>query len=121
MHKVLVAGLFPPTPLGIRLGLNLLGLAIGALNLAFLAELWPHTPAAKTAFLALEWLLLLAVLPQGLWWAWRWLCAYAYAGPAARASHGRVSERRVRSASRLVCSAGGRCWSHLIQPGKARL
>jgi hypothetical protein len=77
MRRQLVAGLFPPPPLGIRLGLTLLGLAFGTLNLAYLAEIWPHTAAAKTAFLALEWLLLLAVLPQGLWWAWRWLRAYA--------------------------------------------
>jgi hypothetical protein len=58
----------------------LLALALGALNLTYLAEIWPHTPAAKTAFLALEWLLLLVVLPQGLWWAWRWLRAYAGPG-----------------------------------------
>ena len=73
----MVAGLFPPPPLGIRLRLKLLGLAIGALNLAYLAEIWPHTSTAKTAFLALEWLFLLAVLPQGMWWAWCWLRAYA--------------------------------------------
>jgi hypothetical protein len=76
MRKQLVAGLFPLPPLGIRLWLTLLGLALGALNLAYLTEIWPHTSAAKTALLALEWLLLLAVLPQGLWWAWRWLRAY---------------------------------------------
>ena len=80
MRKLLFAGLLPPPPLGIRLRLTLLGLAIGALNLACLAEIWPHTPAAKTVFLAFEWLLLLAVLPQGLWWAWRWLRAYAGPG-----------------------------------------
>jgi hypothetical protein len=77
MRKQLVAGLFPLPPLGTRLWLTLLGLALGALNLVYLAEIWPHTSAAKTAFLVLEWLLLLAVLPQGLWWAWRWLRAYA--------------------------------------------
>jgi hypothetical protein len=77
MRKQLVAGLFPPPPLGIRLGLTLLGLAFSTFNLTYLAEIWPHTAAAKTAFLVLEWLLLLAVLPQGLWWAWRWLRAYA--------------------------------------------
>jgi hypothetical protein len=77
MRKQLVAGLFPPPPLGTRLWLTLLGLAFGALNLAYLAEIWPHTAVAKTALLALEWLLLLAVLPQVLLWAWRWLRAYA--------------------------------------------
>lgn len=79
MPRQLVAGLFPPPPLGVRLWLMLLGLAIGGLNLAYLAEIWPHTPAAKPAFLVLEWLLLLAFLPQGLWWAWCW--RRAYAGP----------------------------------------
>jgi hypothetical protein len=80
MRKPLFAGLFPPPPLGIRLWLTVLGLAVGGLNLAYLTEIWLHTPAAKTTLLAFEWLLLLAVLPQGLWWAWRWLRAYTGPG-----------------------------------------
>jgi hypothetical protein len=67
-------------PLGLRLWLTLGGLAVGALNLVFLAEIWPHTPAAAVALLVLLWLLVLALLPQAAWWAWRWLRAYAGPG-----------------------------------------
>lgn len=80
MRKQLSAGLFPLPALGIGLWLTLLGLVIGALNLAFLPEIWPGTPAAKSVLLTLEWLLLLALPPQGLWWAWRWLRAYSGPG-----------------------------------------
>lgn len=79
MREQLLVGLWPPPAPGTRLGLTLAGLAIGALNLAFLAEIWPHTPAARPRLLALEWLLVLALVPQALWWAWRW--RRAYAGP----------------------------------------
>ena len=82
----MVASLFLLPPLGIRLWLTLLGLAFSMLNLTYLAEIWPHTATAKTAFLALAWLLLLALLPQGLWWAWRWLRLATGAG------YGRISE-----------------------------
>ncbi len=80
MRKLLFAGLFPPPGLGIGLWLTLLSLLIGALNLVFLAEIWPGTPAAKSVLLTLEWLLLLALLPQVLWWVWRWLRAYTGPG-----------------------------------------
>ncbi|MGI4863631.1 MAG: hypothetical protein ACRYFZ_06875 [Janthinobacterium lividum] len=75
MRKLLFAGLFPLPALGIGLWLTLLGLLIGALNLAFLAEIWPGTPTAKSTLLTLEWLLLLSLMPQAIWWAWRWLRA----------------------------------------------
>lgn len=77
MRKLLFAGLFPLPALGIALWLTLLGLLIGALNLAFFTEIWPGTPTAKSTLLALEWLLL---LPQVLGWAWRWLRAYTGPG-----------------------------------------
>jgi len=80
MRKLLFAGLFPLPALGLGLWLTLLGLLIGALNLAFFTEIWPGTPAAKSALLTLEWLLLLALLPQALWWVWRWLRAYTGPG-----------------------------------------
>jgi hypothetical protein len=80
MRKLLWASFSQMPPVGTRLGLTLASLAIGALNLAFLAELWPHTPAARVWLLVLEWLLLLALPPQFIRWAWRWLRAYA--GPA---------------------------------------
>jgi hypothetical protein len=78
MRRLLFAGLWPLPPLGLRL--TLAGLALGVLNLVFLAEVWPHTPVAATTLLVLLWLLLLALLPQGTWWAWRWLRAYAGPG-----------------------------------------
>jgi hypothetical protein len=80
MRRLIFAGLWPLPPLGLRLGLTLAGLVVGALNLVFLAEIWPHTPAAAVALLVLLWLLLLALLPQAAWWAWRWLRAYV--GPS---------------------------------------
>ena len=80
MHKLLFAGLWPLPLLGLRLWLTLVGLAVGVLNLVFLAEIWPHTPAAAVALLVLLWLLLLALLPQATVWAWRWLRAYAGLG-----------------------------------------
>jgi hypothetical protein len=80
MRRLRFAGLLPSPPLGLRLWLTLGGLAVGALNLVFLAEIWPHTPAAAVALLVLLWLLVLALLPQAAWWAWRWLRAYAGPG-----------------------------------------
>jgi hypothetical protein len=80
MRKLLFASFLQMPPLGARLGLTLTSLAIGVLNLVFLTELWPHTPAARVWLLALEWLLLLTLPPQFIGWAWRWLRAYA--GPA---------------------------------------
>ena len=80
MRKLLVAGLCPLPALGPRLWLTLAGLAVGGLNLAYLAEIWPHTPAAKSVLLTAEWALLLALPPRALWWAWRGLRAYT--GPA---------------------------------------
>ncbi len=80
MRKLLLAGLWPLPPLGLRLWLTLAGLAVGVLNLVFLAEIWPHTPAAATTLLVLLWLLVLALLPQATAWAWRWLRAYAGPG-----------------------------------------
>ena len=67
-------------PLGRRLWLTLASLAFGGLNLAFFAELWPHTPGARSWLLGLEWLLLLALPPQFIGWARRWLRAYAGPG-----------------------------------------
>jgi len=67
-------------PLGTRLGLTLAGLALGVLNLVFFDELWPHTPVARPWLLGLGWLLLLALPPQFIGWAWRWLRAYAGSG-----------------------------------------
>ena len=67
-------------PLGRRLWLTLASLAFGVLNLAFVAELWPHTPGARPWLLGLEWLLLLTLPPQCVGWARRWLRAYAGPG-----------------------------------------
>ncbi len=78
MRRLLFAGTLPP--LGLRLGLTLAGLAVGVLNLVFLAEVWPHTPAAAVVLLVLLWLLVLALLPQAARWAWRGLRAYAGPG-----------------------------------------
>lgn len=80
MRKLLLAGFSQLPPIGTRLGLTLASLVIGALNLVFLTELWPHTPAAHTWVLALEWLLLLTLPPQFIGWAWRWLRAYTGPG-----------------------------------------
>ncbi len=80
MRRLLFVGLWPLPPLGLRLWLTLAGLVLGMLNLFFLAEIWPHTPAAATTLLVLLWLLLLALLPQATAWAWRWLRAYAEPG-----------------------------------------
>lgn len=69
------------TPLlGRRLWLTLASLAFGGLNLVFFAELWPHTPGARSWLLGLEWLLLLTLPPQFIGWARRWLRGYA--GPS---------------------------------------
>jgi hypothetical protein len=67
-------------PLGRRLWLTFAGLAFGGLNLAFFAELWPHTPGARPWLLGLEWLLLLTLPPQFIGWAQRWVRAYAATG-----------------------------------------
>lgn len=76
MRKLLFAGLFPPPPLGTRLWLTIGGLVIVGLNLIYEAEIWPHTRHAEQVLLLVAWLLLLAVVPQALWWAWGWLRAY---------------------------------------------
>ncbi|RZK61622.1 MAG: hypothetical protein EOO59_04600 [Hymenobacter sp.] len=75
MRKLFLANLLPLPALGPRLWLTLAGLAIGGLNLVYLTEIWPHTPAAQSLLLKIEWLLLLALPPQVLWWAWRGLRA----------------------------------------------
>jgi hypothetical protein len=75
-----VASLSQLPPLGRRLWLTLVSLVFGVLNLAFFAELWPHTPGAKPWLLGLEWLLLLTLPPQFMGWARRWLRAYAGPG-----------------------------------------
>lgn len=80
MRKLLFAGLFPLPPVGTRLWLTMGGSLIVGLNLAYKAEIWPHTLYAERVLLLLAWLLLLALLPQALWWAWGWLRAYT--GPA---------------------------------------
>jgi hypothetical protein len=80
MRKLVWASLSRLPPLGMRLGLTLASLALGALNLVFLTELWPHTPAAKTWLLALEWLALLTLPPQFIGWARRWVRAYTATG-----------------------------------------
>ena len=67
-------------PLGRRLWLTAASLVCGGLNLSFFAELWPHTPAARSWLLGLEWLLLLTLPFQFIGWAWRWLRAYAGSG-----------------------------------------
>ena len=69
---------WPPVPR--RLGLMLGGLALCLLNLALKKELWPHVPQADAVFAAGAGLLLLGILPQLLWLAWRWLRSWQ--GPA---------------------------------------
>ena len=80
MRKLLFAGLFPPPSLGTRLWLTIGCLAVVGLNLVYKAEIWSYTPHAEQVLMMLEWLLLLAVVPQVLWWAWNWLRAYSGPG-----------------------------------------
>jgi len=80
MPNARLAGMWPLPPLGTRLWLTIGGLAIIGLNLVYSAEIWPHTRHAERVLMLLAWLLLLAVVPQALWWAWGWLRAYT--GPA---------------------------------------
>ncbi len=80
MFKGWLAGIGAPPPLGPRLWLTLAAGAGGAANLIFLREIWPHTPAAKAMLVPGTCATGLLLLPQLLWWAWRWLRAYA--GPA---------------------------------------
>lgn len=61
------------------LGRTVASLGLGALNLLFFAELWPHTPAARPWLLGVGWLLLLTLPLQFVGWAWRW--RRACAGP----------------------------------------
>jgi len=46
-----------PPPLSRCLWLTVGSLGLGALNLLFFAELWPHTPAARPWLLGVGWLL----------------------------------------------------------------
>ena len=75
--RYLLAGVpGPPAPGGWLLG-TAAGLALVALNLAFERELWPHTPTVRQTLPVAASVLALALLPQALWWGWRWLRAYA--------------------------------------------
>ena len=76
MRRLFFAGLFPPPPLDTRLWLTVVGSAAAVLNLAYRAEIWPHTPVAEPVFTTLTVLLLMALVPQALWWAWGWLRGY---------------------------------------------
>jgi hypothetical protein len=111
MRKVFFAGLYPPPPLGAPLWLTLAGLAMGALNLACRAEIWPHTPAAASVLLVVEWVLALVLVPQGLWWAWGWLGGYT--GP---------SWLRLLAKIAFMCGACGAAvvWLVLLVGGMAR-
>lgn len=80
MLKQLFAGLFPLPALGNRLAFTLLAMMAGAFNLVYLQEIWPHTPAAKLVLSVVLWLVGLALLPQLMWWSWRWLRAYTGPG-----------------------------------------
>ena len=80
MFNRLLTGLFPLPPLGRRLVFTLLATAAVGLNLLCLPELWPHTPNACRVLAVALWLLGLALVPQLMWWVWRWLRAYTGPG-----------------------------------------
>jgi hypothetical protein len=112
MRKLLVAGLYPLPPLSTGLWLTLAGLVTGELNRVYRAEIWPHTPAAASVLLVAEWVLALALVPQGLWWAWGWLSGYT--GP---------SWLRLLAKIAFMCGACGAAvaWLVLLVGGVAKM